>query len=74
MSVVYGALCVVSFVLAGPAIRLIYGPQFHAAIELYLWLVPGVFCLGMLSILSQHFAGRGFPVSEQWSCGSPGWV
>ncbi len=30
--------------------------------SLYYWIVPGVFCLGMLTILSNHFAGRGFPI------------
>ena len=36
--------------------------EFSGATSLYYWLLPGIFCLGLLTILSQHFAGRGYPV------------
>ena len=26
------------------------------------WLAPGVFSLGLVTVLSHHFAGRGFPL------------
>lgn len=54
-------LCLASVVLAAPAIVLLYGPEFAAAVNLYYWLVPGAFALGMSTVLSNHFAGKGFP-------------
>jgi O-antigen/teichoic acid export membrane protein len=62
VAVLYGLLCLVSVPLAGPAIRLLFGTPFDPATELYYWIVPGAFSLGMLTILSHHFAGRGFPL------------
>lgn len=62
VAVLYGLLCLVSVPLAGPAIRLLFGAPFDPATELYYWIVPGAFSLGMLTILSNHFAGRGFPL------------
>jgi O-antigen/teichoic acid export membrane protein len=60
--VLYGLVCIVSVVLAGPLIHVFYGPQYSESVGLYYWLAPGSFSLGMLTILSHHFAGRGFPV------------
>jgi O-antigen/teichoic acid export membrane protein len=62
MAILYGAFCLVSIPLAAPGISLAFGPDFDASAELYYWIVPGVFSLGMLTILSHHFAGRGFPI------------
>lgn len=54
-------LCLTSVAMAAPAISLLYGVEFSGAAELYYWLVPGAFALGMSTILSNHFAGMGFP-------------
>jgi O-antigen/teichoic acid export membrane protein len=62
VALVYGAAVLVSVPLAGVFIRLVFGERFSGAVELYWWLAPGIFCLGMLNILAQHFAGRGFPL------------
>jgi O-antigen/teichoic acid export membrane protein len=61
VAVLYGLLCLATIPLAGPGIRLFFGEDYEGATSLYYWLLPGIFCLGMLTILSQHFAGRGFP-------------
>lgn len=61
MAVLYGLVCLVTVPLAPIAIRLFFGTDFEDSTSLYYWLLPGIFCLGMLTILSQHFAGRGFP-------------
>ena len=61
VALLYGALCLISVALAGLAVRYLYGPQFDEAVPLYYWLAPGVFCLGLINILAQHFAGTGFP-------------
>jgi O-antigen/teichoic acid export membrane protein len=62
MFVLYGTFCLISIPLAAPGIRLVFGSDFADAAELYYWILPGVFCLGMLTILSHHFAGRGYPI------------
>lgn len=61
VALVYAALCAVSAPLAGFGVELLYGAEFSAAVGLYLWLLPGIYTLGMVTILAHHFAGRGFP-------------
>ena len=34
----------------------------QAPTSLYYWLLPGIYSYGLLTILSSHFAGRGFPL------------
>ena len=62
VSLVYGAIVLVSALLAGPVIHLLYGTAFAGSATLYHWLAPGVLSLGLVTVLSQHFAGRGFPL------------
>lgn len=61
VAVLYGLLCLATVPVAGVAIRAFFGADFSDATSLYYWLLPGIFSLGMLTILSQHFAGRGYP-------------
>ena len=61
IALLFAGLCLITVPLAGPVITLLYGEDFSGATTLYYWLLPGIFAYGMLSILSQHFAGRGFP-------------
>jgi O-antigen/teichoic acid export membrane protein len=63
VALLYGLVCLVSVPLARPGIELLFGEDFQPAVSLYYWLAPGVFCLGMISILAHHFAGRGMPLS-----------
>jgi O-antigen/teichoic acid export membrane protein len=62
VAVIYLVLVALSAAFAGPVISLLFGDDFEPAAAVYRWLAPGIFCLGMLNILSQHFAGRGFPL------------
>jgi len=62
LAIVFGGLCLLAAALAEPAIKLLYGSEFEPTIVLFWWLLPGIFCLGMLTLLSHHFAGRGFPL------------
>jgi O-antigen/teichoic acid export membrane protein len=62
LALVYGVLCAVTIPFAGPVIRLLYGRDFSEAATIYYWMLPGIFCFGMVSVLSYHFAGRGFPL------------
>jgi O-antigen/teichoic acid export membrane protein len=58
----YAVCCVLAIPAVGPGVRLLYGARFAEAASLFYWLLPGVFGLGMLTVLANHFAGRGFPV------------
>ncbi len=62
LTLVYGALCLATVPLAGLAITLLYGDAFAPAVQIYYWMVPAIFSCGMVSVLSYHFAGRGFPL------------
>jgi enterobacterial common antigen flippase len=62
LTLVYGVLCAVTIPFAGPVIRLLYGRDFSEAATIYYWMLPGIFCFGMVSVLSYHFAGHGFPL------------
>ncbi len=62
LCVLFGMLCLITVPLVGPAVHLLYGSRFSAAIDIYYWMLPGIFCYGMLNVLSYHFAGRGFPL------------
>lgn len=62
VALVYGAVCGLAVVLCSTAIHLLYGARYAGSVPLFYWLAPGIFCLGMINILSQYFAGRGFPL------------
>lgn len=59
--VTYGPLCLLAGLLARPLILLLYGAQFLASVTPLLWLLPGIFMMGMLNIFAQDLAGRGYP-------------
>jgi O-antigen/teichoic acid export membrane protein len=61
VAVLYGLFCLATVPVAGVGIRTFFGADFSDATSLYYWLLPGIFSLGMITILSQHFAGRGYP-------------
>lgn len=62
VGLLFGILCAATVPFAGIGISLLYGEQFNDATQLYLLMLPGIYFLGMLTILSHHFAGRGFPL------------
>jgi O-antigen/teichoic acid export membrane protein len=61
VAVGYLAVCVIAAPLAGPAITFLFGADYHPAISLFLWLLPGVYCLGLLTVIAYHFAANGMP-------------
>ncbi len=61
VAVGYLIVCALAAPLAGPAITLMFGPAYHPAIALFLWLLPGVYCLGVLTVIAYHFAAHGMP-------------
>ena len=62
VGLLYAVLCLVAAAVAKPVIAVLFGQAFHEAAELFWWLTPGVWSMGMLAILTQHFIGRGFPL------------
>jgi O-antigen/teichoic acid export membrane protein len=71
IALLYGVVCLVAALAAEPVIAVLFGHAFHEAAPLYWWLTPGVWSMGMLTILTQHFIGRGFPIQAVlvWSAG-----
>ena len=71
IAVLYGILCLVTVPLAGPVITTFFGEGYEGAVSLYYWLLPGIYAYGLVSILSSHFVGRGFPRAAMfiWSFG-----
>jgi O-antigen/teichoic acid export membrane protein len=61
VAVGYLVVCVIAAPLAGPAITLMFGAAYHPAISLFLWLLPGVYFLGLLTVIAYHFAAQGMP-------------
>lgn len=66
VAVVYGAMCILMVPVSWAAVHWLYGPRFAASFPMVLWLLPGTYAFGMLSILSLHFAGRGYPLAATW--------
>jgi O-antigen/teichoic acid export membrane protein len=61
VAVGYLVVCIVAASLADPAITLLFGAAYHPAVSLFLWLLPGVYCLGALNVIAYHFAAHGMP-------------
>jgi O-antigen/teichoic acid export membrane protein len=61
IAVGYLFVCVLAGLLSGPAITLLFGPAYHPAIALFLWLLPGVYFFALLNMIAYHFAARGMP-------------
>ncbi len=61
VAVGYLAVCALAAPLAGPLIALMFGAAYRPATSLFLWLLPGVYCLGVLNVIAYHFAARGMP-------------
>jgi O-antigen/teichoic acid export membrane protein len=57
----YLMVCALAAALGGPAITLLFGHAYHPAISLFLWLLPGVYCFGLLNVIAYYFAANGMP-------------
>lgn len=68
---VHAVLCAAAAVAAPMLFPLVFGGEFDDAASVFRWLVPGVFSLGMATLLSYHFAGVGYPIegSLHWLAG-----
>jgi O-antigen/teichoic acid export membrane protein len=59
--VLYGGLCLLSLPAARFGLPLIYGRAYDPSVNLYYWLAPGIFFLGLLSVIGIHFSVHGYP-------------
>lgn len=57
----YLLVCAAMVPLAGPLVTLLFGRDYYPAVSLFWWLLPGVYCLGVLNVIAYHFAARGMP-------------
>lgn len=52
--------------VARPAVQFLYGKEFLPAVEPFLYLVPGIYFLGVETVAAQYLASVGFPLSLVW--------
>ncbi len=57
----YGGLCLLSLPAVAIALPLLYGSAYQESVDLYYWLAPGIFFLGLLSVIGMHYSVRGYP-------------
>jgi O-antigen/teichoic acid export membrane protein len=57
----YGGLCLLSLLAVHFGLPLVYGRAYRNSVELYYWLAPGIFFLGLLSVIGIHFSVHGYP-------------
>jgi antigen flippase len=60
---ILSVVCAGVWMLADPAIQLAFGPRFAPAAPVLRAMLPAVFFLGVMSVVSQYLAACGFPIS-----------
>jgi O-antigen/teichoic acid export membrane protein len=67
----YGGLCMLSVIVVSIGLPLVYGSAYNESVALYYWLAPGIFFLGLLSVVGIHFSVRGYPPAliAAWALG-----
>lgn len=55
-------ICGMAAFLSSPLILLLFGQPFMGAREAFLWLLPGIWCLSLSTVIMNFFAGKGMPV------------
>jgi len=66
VAIVLALVCAVAAWLGNDVIMLVYGERFAGAYAMLLWGLPGIFALGLTSILSQYLASAGIPLALVW--------
>ena len=60
-------LLVVSGLVARYAVKVLFGPAFLPAADAFVWLIPGIFTLGVEVVLVQFLNGIGYPPIVMWA-------
>lgn len=58
---ILACICVAAVFLTEPMVLKVFGPDFLPAVPMLLWMLPGIFFLGVTTIISQYLASIGFP-------------
>ena len=60
------ALCIIAALASTRLIPLLFGASFHPSIPAFNWLLPGMVCMSLISILSAYVASERIPWSLLW--------
>jgi O-antigen/teichoic acid export membrane protein len=60
----YGVLCLGVGIAAHMLLVTVFGHAYVGSVLLLRWLLPGTFALGLLAIVSYHYAGIGYPTAS----------
>lgn len=60
-------LLLVAAAVAHYAVRLLFGPAFSPAARAFIWLIPGIYSLGIEIVLVQFLNSIGYPAIVIWS-------
>jgi O-antigen/teichoic acid export membrane protein len=55
--------CVITGVLAPWLLPWLFGPHYVPAVKMLVWMLPGIFFLSLITVLSQYLAAIGLPWS-----------
>jgi len=66
VAIVLAMVCAVAAWWGNDVITLVYGERFAGAYAMLMWGLPGIFALGLTSILSQYLASAGIPLALVW--------
>ncbi len=61
MGLVMLPVVLVALALAKPVVRIFFGPAFMPSVPAFVWLLPGIFFLGIETVLVQFLNSMGFP-------------
>ena len=61
MGLVMLPVVLVALALAKPVVRIFFGPAFMPSVAAFVWLLPGIFFLGIETVLVQFLNSMGFP-------------
>ncbi len=62
-----GALILLCLPVASPMIRFLFGQEYSPSIQAFIWLLPGVFFLGIETVAVQYLNSIGFPKEIVWA-------
>lgn len=60
-------LCVLTGFVATWIVPILFGEAFVPAVQVLWWMLPGVFCLSLVNIISQYLATKGIPLANVWA-------
>lgn len=71
IGVVFLALCLVAIPITPIFIRLVFRVEYLGAVPYFYYRLPGVFFVGLISVVSQYLSAMGFPRSQLlvWAVG-----